>query len=390
MKQTWIPDLRYYLPADRVKLVHSGEDYFATARHLIDGAQEEVHVQVYIFEYDATGREITESLLQAASRGVRVAIVADAFGSSRFPGRIERMLAAKGIRVKRFAPVMSLWGIQPRRRLHHKIICADGKRALIGGINISDHYRGTRSHAPWLDFAVLIEGAACQRIAAICEQRWKKPAVMDSLKEMLQPATQPPEGSAIPVRIVENDWLRGKHQISSGYRMGIRRAKKTIRIVAGYFLPGLRERGILKEAARKGVTVELLLPRQSDVPIAKRATSHLYHWMLKHGFRVFEYKPSIVHGKLMCVDAMWTTIGSYNFNHLSDYGSIELNAEIYDRDFSSRCDAELQKIIATDCVEITREDLLKRSWLNQFMDWASYHLLRASESLLMLFGGREE
>ena len=40
--------------------------------------------------------------------------------------------------------------------------------------------------------------------------------------------------------------------------------------------------------------------------------------------------PSNLHAKVATVDGKWCTIGSYNMNHLSDYGSVETNVDILD------------------------------------------------------------
>ena len=57
--------------------------------------------------------------------------------------------------------------------------------------------------------------------------------------------------------------------------------------------------------------------------------------------------------KVVTVDGIWSTIGSYNLNHLSDYGSIETNVDILDPGFSDYFEGILFNIIDKDCRQIT-------------------------------------
>ena len=75
-----------YQPADSIALVLSGEDYFTRLVHLLDQAQETVHLQTYIYVDDDTGRMIANALKRAAQRGVQVWVMADGYGSKELPG----------------------------------------------------------------------------------------------------------------------------------------------------------------------------------------------------------------------------------------------------------------------------------------------------------------
>ena len=77
------------------------------------------------------------------------------------------------------------------------------------------------------------------------------------------------------------------------------------------------------------------------------------------------------------VDGKWSTVGSYNLNHLSDYGSIEMNVDVLDEGFTGRFEKRLLKIIKDDCRQVTFEEYLKRStWFSRLADWISYQMIR--------------
>ena len=69
-------------------------------------------------------------------------------------------MTTAGIKLRFFEPLFKNRKSYFGRRLHYKIFVVDGKRALFGGINISDRYNDLPGQSAWLDWAVLIEGEA--------------------------------------------------------------------------------------------------------------------------------------------------------------------------------------------------------------------------------------
>jgi len=148
-------------------------------------------------------------------------------------------------------------------------------------------------------------------------------------------------------------------------------------IFASYFLPGRNERRLLRNASRRGVDIKIVLSAESDAPVFKRATNFLYDFILRNNITIYEYLPANLHAKVATVDGKWSTIGSYNLNHLSDYGSIEMNADILDSGFASDFEALLLKIIRKDCRQVTFEEYAHRkTWLFQLTDWVAYQMIR--------------
>ena len=99
--------------------------------------------------------------------------------------------------------------------------------------------------------------------------------------------------------------------------------------------------------SKRGVKIKLILAGPSDVILAKHAERYLYRWMLRNGFEIYEYQPSVLHAKIACVDNHWVTIGSYNVNNVSAYASMELNLDIRNKPFALSIQKELDTIIDT-------------------------------------------
>lgn len=364
-----------YLPADSIVAVHSGEDYFARLVRLLDDARQTVHIQTYIFEDDDTGQLVADALLRAARRGVQVWVMADGFGSKALPDAFVQRLRAGGVQFRFFEHIVSIWKWQGGRTLHQKVVVTDRCRALVGGINIADKYRGTADTPPWLDFAVLIEGDVCSFLHDLCDdvyrhQYWKRRFSFWNKPARFLPL--PPRDGLVRFRL--NDWMRRKTEVFQSYAKGISSARESLVIVASYLLPGRTVRSRLAAAAKRGVAVRILLTGPSDVPVSRWAEQYLTYWMLQKGIRVFNWERSVMHGKTIIVDGQWASIGSYNLNPLSRFRSLELNVDIADPAFVRQFSQHLDNLMLQNCTEVTPANMPEFSsrW-HRFKAWSAYY-----------------
>lgn len=371
------------LTNNRITLVKSGSDFFDLLLNLIRSSKHVIHLQFYIFDLDKTGLLVLDELKLAVKRGVSVFVVVDAYASEQITPKVCSLFTANGIYIKRFSPLKSKRGFGIGRRLHHKLVWVDGHTALVGGINIADKYSGYHHQEPWLDFAVKVEGPLCNEIRKTCDEVLPNRLLKLTYKKLPRPSSV----KNLPhlSRIRKNDWFRSRIEISRSYRQAFRQANQSITIVASYFLPGNRVRKLIKNASKRGVKVTVILVGFSDVPFIKPAMTYLYDWMLRNNITIYEWQNSVLHGKLAVADGYWTTIGSYNLNALSDYGSLEANVEVFDKNFAAETEQLLLHYIQTGCVQVSKEKYLKnKNLFQQFGRWFSYVLIRMS--LRILFG----
>jgi cardiolipin synthase len=359
-------------------LVHGGHEFFDVLLRMIGDAREELHLQTYIFDHDETGKEVIAALLAAVKRGVRVVVLIDAFGSGGLPQKVVTAMQEAGIEIRLFGPWLSWQSLHLGRRLHHKVVVVDRKSALIGGINIADKYKGTNTERAWLDFAVQLESEPIgNTLAQLCESLFVKRHFF--LRKRVS-ARMVHSGDVVTILL--NDYLLGKIDIQRAYRKAVSSAKKDLTIIGTYFLPGALLSYSLQQAAKRGVKVRLVLSGTSDVPTVKRATDHLYGKLLRNGLLLFEWPHSVLHGKAAVRDGEWTTIGSYNLNQLSAYGSIEMNVAIQSPQFAKVTTTAFDEVIA-ECTPITAETYQQRAvWHQRLLNWACYHLIRLSFTLL--------
>jgi cardiolipin synthase len=363
-----------YITAESLKLVFSGTDYFDTLCTIITNCRKVLHVQTYIFDTDATGMRVVNALKEAASRGVKIYLLPDAFGSNSFSKKAIKELKEAGIHFRFFAPLFSSESIFFGRRLHHKIVVADESVALVGGINIADKYSFNDDNIrPWLDYAVYIRGDVCKCLHLLCESFYNRTGFKELAKWERDHKYTTAKDSPFMIRFRRNDWFRKKNEIHKSYMEALREAKHSITIAASYFLPGKNFRRMLERASAKGVEIKIILAGKSDVSSVRLAESYLYQFYIRNKIKIYEWHNSVMHGKVMVVDDKWCTIGSYNLNYLSHYISIELNADILSPPFIHEIDHHFKTIAGKDCVLVNLERFNTKFGLwKKFTIWLAY------------------
>jgi cardiolipin synthase len=380
-----VPSRHQYKSGHSVELLRSGEQYFAECGKLIDGAKNYIHFQTFIVDDDNTGRSFITALCNAARRGVRVYFLLDAYGGGSFSKELISIVEHSGIFFRMFSPIFISKGFQLSLRLHHKVLLVDGEIAVISGMNVANRYHGTSGVKEWLDFGVLIRGPECVHVLFILKKLWNKAFI--SRKERSTETIRQPLyfEENVRVKVLQNNWYRNKIEILKSYRSALKHASSRMIIMASYFLPGRNERKLLRLASYRGVEIKIVLSAVSDAPVFKRATNFLYDFILRNNIKIYEYLPSNLHAKVATVDGIWCTIGSYNMNHLSDYGSVEMNADILDPGFAGKFENLLLEIIEKDCRQVTFDEYIRRkTYFFQLTDWFSYQMIRFLMRIMFL------
>jgi cardiolipin synthase len=384
-----IPSRRDYKSGHAVELLQSGKQYFTTCGKEIDKAKHYIHFQTYIVDDDETGKRFVNALIKAAKRGVRVYFLLDAYGGSTFSENLINEVEEAGILFRKFSPAFITRDFQMSLRLHHKVLLVDGEVAVIGGMNVANRYRGTRDLKEWLDFALLIRGPECAHVLFILKKLWNKAFIPGRERSRETVHLPVHHDDNVKIKVLQNNWYRNKIEILKSYRYAIKHSKVRMIIMASYFLPGRNERRLLRLASRKGVDIKIVLASESDAHLFKRATNFLYDFILRNHIRIYEYLPSNLHAKVATIDGNWCTIGSYNLNHLSDYGSIEMNADILNSRFAREFEAMLLGIIDKDCRQINfREYTRRKTWFSRLADWSSYQMIRFLMRIMFMLTGK--
>jgi cardiolipin synthase len=345
MARTTSPTYTY---SKHVQLIRGGQEFFQILKSKIAGAEKTIYFQFYIFEEDETGISIANDLIAAAKRKVIVYVLLDKYGSNKLSADFIQKFIDAGIHFRWFTTFLKNKKFYIGRRLHHKVIVIDSTKSFVCGLNISNRYNEVDGKAAWLDWAAYTEGVTSLQLEQICKKR-----IRDHSPGKINYEEHATGKNEYAVNVCVNDWVSRKSQITTSYLKAIRTAKTSIHIMSPYFLPGHLFRSALKRAVKRGVTVQLILAGNSDIPFGKYAERYMYEWLLKNNIQVYEYQPSILHGKIATSDGEWSSVGSYNVNNLSAYASIELNLEIINKSFAKDVQSRLDEIIHNDCQQIT-------------------------------------
>lgn len=366
-----------YTVHNTAKLIRGGTAYFDLLISLIHKAQHSIHLQVYIYSEDETGREVAAALIAAAKRGVAVYLLADGYASQDLSRAFIESLEKEGVHFRFFQPILKSDHFYFGRRLHHKIMVADARYSLVGGINISNKYNDGHGQPAWLDWALYAEGEIAPELVRVCLELWTKSRKERGklLWQAHPPVKQPRH--VCPIRLRRNDWVQKRSQVTNSYLAMFKDARSHIYIMSSYFLPGMLVRKKMAKAARRGVKIKLILAGLSDVKLAKQAERYIYRWIFRNNIEVYEYNESILHAKIAAYDGKWATIGSYNVNNISAFASIELNLDVNEATFAQSMEQHIEKIIRENCEQITEEDYRTRyNFLKRLFQHSCYQVVR--------------
>ena len=349
MRHGWASEFPWR-SGNRVALLENGEEFFARAFAAIDAAQREVLIETFILFEDKIGLDLYRRLIAAARRGVKVEITVDGFGSPNFSPDFLSGLGKAGVQLRVFDPQPKWLGLRVNvfRRMHRKLLVADGCVALVGGINYSaDHVLDFGDQAKQ-DYAVAVEGPVVADIHSFLKVAMTPPGTGEAWRPAADAEDCAPIGTA-DVMFVPRDNHRRTTSIEREYRRAIRAAEDEIVIANAYFFPGYGFLRDLRDAARRGVKVSLIFQGEPDTRVALAAARTLYRHLVDAGVRIFEYCERPFHGKIALIDDAWATVGSSNLDPLSLALNFEANVFIRDPDFIADMRARLDDLMQCHC-----------------------------------------
>ena len=148
------------------------------ARHSLD-------VQYYVIEDDSSGHLFLRQIRNAAQRGVRVRLLVDDIHTAKTDPILRALAAHPNVEVRLFNPFCcartslvtrlgaSLFDLRRlNRRMHNKLLIADGLTAVVGGRNVADEYFMRNGLQNFIDMDAFIMGAVVPDLAAIFDRYW--------------------------------------------------------------------------------------------------------------------------------------------------------------------------------------------------------------------------
>ena len=377
----------HYVEHNHITLLHNGHAYFPKLEAAIETAQFEIYIETYIFEYDAIGIRIAEALKRAARRGVSVHLLLDGFGSQNLSHATIQDMLGTGMQVLIFRPefIFSMPHRYRLRRMHRKLVTIDAQIAFVGGINIIDDQHNPENLTPRFDYAVLIKGPLLIQIHATVRHLWMLVAWVHLKKRWINPIvikpTIMPCGDQKAMFLIRDN-LRHRHDIEHACLEAIHQAHTEIIIANAYFLPGRKFSNALKNAAQRGVRVELLLQGKIEYRLQHHATQAMYENLLNAGIKIHEYNRSYLHAKVAVIDQHWATVGSSNIDPFSLLLAREANIFVEDQHFADELRSSLKTAIAEESTPVMQINKGFFSWHYHAINWLSFHIVRMMQGVL--------
>lgn len=384
--------MTHFVNGNRIQLLRNGAEYFPALASAIDHAKHEVYLQAYIYQADAAGIRIGEALKRAAKRGIGVKVLLDGFGSKDLPKTFVQDLEKSGVQVMFYRPKISPWTLKKRRlrRLHHKVAVIDGAVGFVGGINIIDDFdvpnQAPNNVPPRIDYAVRIEGKLLPSLVASVQKLWRRIAWIHFRRidaVYAKPAKNPIDKNETENAVINNvkaalvvrDNVLHRRDIEEAYLSAIAQAKSEIIIANAYFVPGRRFRLALIGAAKRGVTVKLLLQGRMEY-FVMFATHAFYNDFLKNGIEIYEYHKSFMHSKVAVIDNHWATVGSSNIDPFSLLLAREANVIVLDKVFAAELKLDIETSIQEGAQRVEALNWAQGNIIKRFASWIAYGFVR--------------
>ena len=352
---------------NHAQLLREGEQFFGRMLETIEAARQYVLLEMYLLEPGTITSRFVEALARSAARGVHVAVILDGYGAKGLPAADRERLMKAGVKLQIYNGLHWRKWLRNFMRDHRKLLLVDGTTAFVGGAGLADAFaiagaRGT----PWREIMLEIRGPTVGDWQAAFLQTWNRHA--DEL------ALPPPTIRAAPAQGVP-----GRVVLSAGWRRSplanevvarIRTARRRVWIMSAYFVPSRRFRKAMRQAARRGVDVRLLVPGPlTDHPWVRHAARRFYGRMLRRGVRIFEYQPQMLHAKMTLCDD-WASIGSSNLDRWGFKWNLEGNQEIEAAPFADLLASSFEQDLERS-LELDPRRWSKRAWPDRAREWVA-------------------
>jgi len=325
-----------------LEVLTNGPSFYPAELDAIRNATQSVNIEAYIFQKGNITNQYISALAERARAGVRVNLVLDAFGSAGTTKRYLAPLIEAGGKMAWYNGPNWHRLMHLDNRTHRELMIVDGRIGFIGGAGIADQwYSGTKGHPRWRDSVVRIEGEAVCNLQATFAENWLATSGELLTGEAYFPSIRN-EHPLVAMVVNSTPTVGGGTRARILFQLLLASARKSISITTPYFLP---DKSLMKELCRaveRGLRVRILVPgRKSDHMVTRSTSRAGYGELLKSGAEVYEYQPSMIHAKVLCIDDLWVVVGSTNFDNRSFGINDEVNLAIRDAHVAIRFERDL-------------------------------------------------
>lgn len=342
-----------------------GEDAFEVIFEELEKAEKFILIDFFIIAEGALWDKLHEILIHKVQEGVEVKFLYDDFGAMIRTGKhFRRELEQEGIQVQIFNPIHKYTDkLYMNYRSHQKIIVIDGNVGFTGGFNIADEYANLiERFGVWKDNGIRLEGDAVWGLTVTFLQMWEVCEGTPEIEyDFYRPTNAFEQNDSYCHVISDGPACDSEHAIESIYQQMIYNAEEYLYITTPYLIIEEDMQRALVTAVQSGVDVRIITPFIPDKKHVKLLTNYNYGYLLKHGVRIFEYKPGFIHAKTV-LNEKCGIVGTINMDYRSFYLHYENGVWFSDQHAMSMIEEDVKNTLE-QCEEIQYADWLKRPFL---------------------------
>ncbi|KNH09668.1 cardiolipin synthetase [Perkinsela sp. CCAP 1560/4] len=329
------------------------------------------------------------------------------------------------------------WKTSPGIRNHRKILLVDDAIAFVGGLNIGNEYAGKRCGGSGLyrDTMCRVSGVIVEQIREAFDEIMsttenssnRKQVRFARQRERIEKLLKTPGRSFIRSvtemrkrRLLRKEWQKGlqisengsgkltqlltsnawmrNYGIQKAYQIVMNRSRHRIWITTPYFLPTRRLLRAVLRAGKRGVDVRIITGsvRTTDPLLMWWGSQYIVHKLLTHNIKLYEYEGEPLpnrekldmglerrvrkmHAKTIVVDGVWSAIGSYNLDVLSNK-LLEISVASIDYSLASEFESQFKKDMLASRL-ISQDTFQSRSMLQRVLIVVIYYIGRAIEKV---------
>ena len=318
---------------NRVKYYATGEEFFPDMMKALSEAEEFIFMEFFIITDGKEWDQARSILIEKAKKGVEVRLVYDDMGcGGTIDADTPKQLAQYGIKCHKFHPFRPILSGMYNNRDHRKIVVVDHKYGFTGGCNLADEYANEiKRFGYWKDTMIRIEGSGINNLISVFLQNFDlaQGEPTDAFKYLMYEYEQfDEEGYVMPFGDGPggiDDALIGEQN----YINILNYAKKSVFISTPYLIPTYSLLDAMRNAALRGVEVNLILPGIPDKKAVYAIAKSHFRFLLDAGVNIYLYTPGFNHMKTALADGKLAFVGTINFDFRSLVHHFECGTLLY-------------------------------------------------------------
>lgn len=302
-----------------LEVLINGDRIFPVFLDTIRAARRTVNLETYVYWRGDIAADVAGCLVDKAREGVEVNVILDAVGAAKMEADLVDRMREAGVCVARFRPPRPYALQRLNNRTHRKLLIVDGEVGMIGGVGIAEEWTGDAQDPDhWRDTHVRVRGPVVRGLQGAFAENWLEATGDVLVGDAYLPDLQPRQNGG-PMQLVRSRATVGDTNIEALYFLAIACARESLDLTAAYFAPRPAFVDALCDAAaQRGVRVRVLVPgRHIDKELVRVAGRSEYDRLLEAGVELYEYQPTMLHAKTLCIDGAWASVGSVNFDNRS-------------------------------------------------------------------------